>query len=150
MHGDPEPLKCKVDEYGWAVKGHLALKASFSGCRRSNQVEKERLAVVEEIKLAKSSYDAALTKHKGLEDESAALEKKEDELLNELEDVCRRMDQVTNDLGDNRNSLTTLEATVQATKRHVEKLEAVLVCSTKEMELFEEQERKGIEFSVIA
>ncbi|KAL2904073.1 Photoreceptor cilium actin regulator [Bienertia sinuspersici] len=30
MHGDPEPLKCKVDEYVWAVKSHLALKAILS------------------------------------------------------------------------------------------------------------------------
>ncbi|KAL2938961.1 Zygote defective protein 12 [Bienertia sinuspersici] len=56
------------------------------------------------------------------------------------------MDQVTNDLGDNENSLTTLEATVHATKRCVEELEAVFVCSTEEMELFEEQERKLLEF----
>ncbi|KAL2944496.1 Glucosamine-6-phosphate deaminase [Bienertia sinuspersici] len=29
MHGDPKPLKCKVDEYVWAVKGHLSLKTSL-------------------------------------------------------------------------------------------------------------------------
>ncbi|KAL2896380.1 30S ribosomal protein S7 [Bienertia sinuspersici] len=89
MHGDPEPLKCKVDGYVWAVKGHLALKASLSDRRRSDQVEEERLAA---------------------------------ELL------------------------TTLEATVHATKRRVEELEAVPVCSAEEMELFEEQERKLLEF----
>ncbi|KAL2894136.1 hypothetical protein RDABS01_010045 [Bienertia sinuspersici] len=146
MHGDPEPLKCKVDGYVWAVKGHLALKASLSDRRRSDQVEEERLAAVEELKLAESSYDTALTKHKGLEEESAALKRREDELLKELEDVRQRMDQVTSDLGDNKNSMTTLEATVHATKRRVEELEAVPVCSAKEMELFEEQERKLLEF----
>ncbi|KAL2922485.1 Tropomyosin [Bienertia sinuspersici] len=146
MHGDPEPLKCKVDGYVWAVKGHLALKASLSDRRRSDQVEEERLAAVEELKLAESSYDTALTKHKGLEEESAALKRREDELLKELEDVRQRMDQVTSDLGDNKNSMTTLEATVHATKRRVEELEAVPVCSAEEMELFEEQERKLLEF----
>ncbi|KAL2900616.1 Protein MAIN-LIKE 2 [Bienertia sinuspersici] len=69
MRGDPEPLKCKVDEYVWAVKSHLALKASLSDRRRSDQVEEERVV------------------HKGLEEEGAALKKKEDELLKELEDV---------------------------------------------------------------
>ncbi|KAL2944067.1 hypothetical protein RDABS01_032414, partial [Bienertia sinuspersici] len=146
MHGDPEPLKCKVDGYVWAVKGHLALKASLSDRRRSDQVEEERLAAVEELKLAESNYDTALTKHKGLEEESAALKRREDELLKELEDVRQRMDQVTSDLGDNRNSMTTLEATVHATKRRVEELEAVPVCSAEETELFEEQERKLLEF----
>ncbi|KAL2897523.1 Myosin-6 [Bienertia sinuspersici] len=144
MHGDPEPLKCKVDEYVWAVKGHLGLKSSLPDRHRSDQVE--RLAAVEELKLAKSSYDTTLTKHKGLEEESARPKKKEDELLKELEDVHQRMDEVTNDLGDNRNSLTTLEATVHATKRRVEELEAVPMCSAEEMELFEEQERKLLEF----
>ncbi|KAL2922257.1 hypothetical protein RDABS01_013748 [Bienertia sinuspersici] len=139
MHGDPEPLKCKVDGYVWAVKGHLALKESLSDRR-------QRLAAVEELKLAESSYDTALTKHKGLEEESVALKQKKDELLKELEDVRQRMDKVTSDLGDNRNSLTTLEATVHSTKRRVEELEAVLVCSAEEMELFEEQERKLLEF----
>ncbi|KAL2933242.1 putative ABC transporter ATP-binding protein y4gM [Bienertia sinuspersici] len=119
MHGDPEPLKCKVDEYVWAVKGHLALKASF--------------------------YDAVLTKHQGLEEESVALKKKEYELLKELEDVRQQMGQVTNDIGNYRGSLTTLEATVHATKRRVE-LEAVPMCSAEEMELFKEQERKLLEF----
>ncbi|KAL2938385.1 hypothetical protein RDABS01_021834 [Bienertia sinuspersici] len=109
MHDDPKPLKYKVDEYVWAVKGHLTLKASLSDRRCSDQVEEERLAVVEELKLAESSYDAALTKHQGLKEESIALKKKEDELLKELEDVRQRMDQVTNDIGDNRNSLTTLK-----------------------------------------
>ncbi|KAL2943450.1 Tropomyosin [Bienertia sinuspersici] len=146
MHGDPEPLRCKVDGYVWAVKGHLALKASLSDRRRSDQVEEERLAAVEELKLAESSYDTALAKHKGLEEESAALKRREDELLKELEDVRQRMDQVTSDLGDNKNSMTTLEATVHATKRRVEELEAVPVCSAEEMELFEEQERKLLEF----
>ncbi|KAL2930495.1 Serine/threonine-protein phosphatase 7 long form-like protein [Bienertia sinuspersici] len=89
MHGDPEPLKCKVDGYVWAVKGHLALKASLSDRRRSDQVEEERLAAVEELKLA--DYRAS-------------------------------------------------------TKRRVEELEAVPVCSAEEMELFEEQERKLLEF----
>ncbi|KAL2938960.1 Phenylalanine--tRNA ligase beta subunit [Bienertia sinuspersici] len=73
MHGDPEPLKCKVDEYVWAAKGHLALKASLSNRRRSDQVEGERLAVVDELKLVESIYDTTLTKHKGLEEESVAL-----------------------------------------------------------------------------
>ncbi|KAL2896036.1 hypothetical protein RDABS01_037820 [Bienertia sinuspersici] len=89
MHGDPEPLKCKVDGYVWAVKGHLALKASLSDRLHSDQVEEERLAAVEELKLAESSYNTALTKHKGLEEESAALKRREDELLKELEDVRR-------------------------------------------------------------
>ncbi|KAL2898156.1 Ribonuclease HII [Bienertia sinuspersici] len=129
-----------------ASQGHLALKASLSDHRRSDLVEEERLAVVEELKLAESSYDIALTKHKGLEEESAALKKKEDELLKELKDVRQQRDQVTNDLGDNRNSLTTLEATMHATQRHMEKLEVVPVCSSEEMELFEEQERKLLEF----
>ncbi|KAL2895349.1 E3 ubiquitin-protein ligase TRIM71 [Bienertia sinuspersici] len=146
MDGDPEPLKCKVDGYVWALKGHLALKASLSDRPHSDQVEEERLAAVETLKLVESSYDTTLTKHKGLEEESAALKRREDELLKELEDVRQRMDQVTNDLGDNRNSLTTLETTVNATKRRVEELEAVLVCSAEEMELFEEQERKLLEF----
>ncbi|KAL2943626.1 7-cyano-7-deazaguanine synthase [Bienertia sinuspersici] len=122
IHGDPKPWKCKVDGYVWVVKGHLALKASLSDRRRSDQVEEERLAVVEELQLAESNYDTALTKHKGLEEESAALKQKEDELLKELEDVRQQMDKVTSDLGDNRNSLTTLEATVHATKRRVEEL----------------------------
>ncbi|KAL2924452.1 Dehydrogenase patE [Bienertia sinuspersici] len=117
--------KCKVDEYVWAVKGHLALKTSLSNHRRSDQVRKERLAIVEELKLAESSYDAALTKHQELEEESVALKKKEDEILKELKDVRQRMNQVTNDLGDNGNPLTTLEATVHATKRRVEEFEAV-------------------------
>ncbi|KAL2930466.1 hypothetical protein RDABS01_035876 [Bienertia sinuspersici] len=146
MHGDLEPLKCKVDGYVWAVKGHLALKESLSDRRHFDQVEEERLAAVEELKLAKSSYDTALTKHKELEEESVALKQKKDELLKELEDVRQRMDKVTSDLGDNRNSLTTLEATVHSTKRRVEELEAVPVCSAEEMELFEEQERKLLEF----
>ncbi|KAL2938251.1 E3 ubiquitin-protein ligase TRIM71 [Bienertia sinuspersici] len=146
MHGDPEPLKCMVDEYVWSVKSHLALKASLSDRRRSDQVEEERLAVEEELRLAESSYDTTLTKHKGLEEEGAALKKKEDELLKELEDVRQRMDQVANDLGDNRNSLTTLEATMHATKKRVEELEAVPVCNAEEMELFDEQERKLLEF----
>ncbi|KAL2937794.1 Spike glycoprotein [Bienertia sinuspersici] len=110
--------------------------------REASQV----LAVVEELKLVESSFYAALTKHKGLEEESVALKKKEDELLKELEEVHQRMDQVTNDLGDDRNSLTTLKATMQAMKRRVEELEAVSMCSTKEMELFEEQEMKLLEF----
>ncbi|KAL2934874.1 Plectin [Bienertia sinuspersici] len=146
MHGDPEPLKCKVDEYVWAVKSHLALKASLSDRRRSDQVEEERLAIEKELRLAESSYETTLTKHKGLEEEGAALKKKEDELLKELEDVRQRIDQVANDLDDNRNSLTTLEATVHTTKRRVEELEAVPVCNAEEMELFEEQERKLLEF----
>ncbi|KAL2943625.1 Plasma kallikrein [Bienertia sinuspersici] len=87
MYGDPEPLKCKVDGYVWAVKGHLALKASLSDSRPSGQVEEERLVVVEELKLAESNYDTALTKHKGLKEECASLKQKEDELLKELEDV---------------------------------------------------------------
>ncbi|KAL2900285.1 E3 ubiquitin-protein ligase TRIM71 [Bienertia sinuspersici] len=136
MHGDPEPLKCKVDEYVWAVKSHLALKASLSDRRRSDQVEEERLAIEKELRLAESR----------LEEEGAALKKKEDELLKELEDVRQRIDQVANDLDDNRNSLTTLEATVHTTKRRVEELEAVPVCNAEEMELFEEQERKLLEF----
>ncbi|KAL2943460.1 Tropomyosin-1 [Bienertia sinuspersici] len=118
MHGDPEPLKCKVDEYVWAVKSHLALKASLSDRRRSDQVEEERLAIEKELRLAESK----------------------------LEDVHQRIDQVANDLDDNRNSLTTLEATVHTTKRRVEELEAVPVCNAEEMELFEEQERKLLEF----
>ncbi|KAL2896031.1 hypothetical protein RDABS01_037815 [Bienertia sinuspersici] len=146
IHGDPEPLKCKVDGYVWDVKGHLALKESLSDRRRSDQVEEERLAAVEELKLAESSYDTTLTKHKGIEEESAALKQKEDELLKELEVVRQRMHKVTSDLGDNRNSLTTLEATVHATKRRVEELEAVPVYNAEEMELFEEQERKLLEF----
>ncbi|KAL2904192.1 Myosin-6 [Bienertia sinuspersici] len=146
MHGDPEPLKCKVDKYVWAVKGHLALKASLSDRHRSDQVEEERLATMEELKLAESSYDAALTKHQGLEEESVALKKKEDEPFKELEDVHQRMDQVTNDIGDNKNTWTTLETTVHATKRRMEELEAVPMCSVEEMELFEEQERKLLEF----
>ncbi|KAL2900619.1 Plectin [Bienertia sinuspersici] len=56
------------------------------------------------------------------------------------------MDQVANYLGDNRDSLTTLKATMHATKRRVEELEAVPVCNAEEMELFEEQERKLLEF----
>ncbi|KAL2894557.1 Serine/threonine-protein phosphatase 7 long form-like protein [Bienertia sinuspersici] len=96
MHGDPEPLK----------------------------LEEETLAAVEELKLAKSSYDTTLTKHKGLEEESVALQQKEDELLKELEDV----------------------PTVHSTKRRVEELEVVPVCSAEEMELFEEQKRKLLEF----
>ncbi|KAL2943627.1 Occludin [Bienertia sinuspersici] len=87
MHGDPEPLKCKMDGYVYAVKGHLSLKASMSNRRRSDEVEEERLAAVEELKLAESNYDMALTKHKGLEEECAALKQKKDELLKELEDV---------------------------------------------------------------
>ncbi|KAL2922648.1 Heat stress transcription factor A-1a [Bienertia sinuspersici] len=83
---------CKADEYVWAVKDHLALKASLS--------------------------NRLLTKRKGLEEESAALKKKEDDLLKELEDLRQRMDQVTNDL------------------------DVVPVCSTEEMEIFEEQEKK--------
>ncbi|KAL2922228.1 Tropomyosin [Bienertia sinuspersici] len=146
IHGDPEPLKCKVDEYVWAVKSHLALKASLSDRLRSDQVEEERLAVEEELRLAEFSYDTTLTKHKGLEEEGATLKKKEDELLKELEDVRQRMDQVANDLSDNRNSLTTLEATMHATKRCVKELEAAPVCNAEEMELFEEQERKLLEF----
>ncbi|KAL2892959.1 Botulinum neurotoxin type D [Bienertia sinuspersici] len=120
MHGDLKPLKCKVDEYVWAVKGHLALKTSLSDHR-------------------------PLTKHQELEEESVALKKKEDEILKELKDICQRMNQ-TNDLGDNGNPLTTLEATVHATKRRVEEFEAVPMCSAKEMDLFEEQERKLLEF----
>ncbi|KAL2937920.1 putative methylthioribose-1-phosphate isomerase [Bienertia sinuspersici] len=127
MHDDPEPLKCKVDEYVWAIKDHLALKASVSDRRSSDQVEEERLTVAEELKLAESSCDAILTKHKGLEEENAALKKKEDELLKE-------------------NSSTTLEATVHAMKRRLDELEAFPVCNTEEMELFEEQERKLLEF----
>ncbi|KAL2930819.1 Structural maintenance of chromosomes protein 4 [Bienertia sinuspersici] len=138
MYDDPEPLMCKVDEYVWAVKGHLSLKASLSIRRHSDQVEEERIVFVEELKLVESSYNTALTKHKGLEEESAALKKKEHELLKELEDVCQKIDQVTNDLGDNKSSLTTLEATVLAMKRYVEDLEVVPVCSAEEMELFEE------------
>ncbi|KAL2942840.1 Tropomyosin [Bienertia sinuspersici] len=118
MHGDPEPLK----------------------------LEEERLAIEKELRLAESSYETTLTKHKGLEEEGAALKKKEDELLKELEDVRQRIDQVANDLDDNRNSLTTLEATVHTTKRRVEELEAVPLCNAEEMELFEEQERKLLEF----
>ncbi|KAL2943628.1 Myocilin [Bienertia sinuspersici] len=87
MNGDPEPLKCKVDGYVWAGKGHLALKVSLSGRRTSGQVKEERLAVVEELKLAESNYDMVLNKHKGLEEECASLMQKEDELLKELEDV---------------------------------------------------------------
>ncbi|KAL2941883.1 Tuftelin [Bienertia sinuspersici] len=117
MHGDPEPLK----------------------------LEEERLAI-EELRLAESSYGTTLTKHKGVEEEGAAVKKKEDELLKELEDVRQRMDQVANALGDNRNSLTTLEATVHAMKRRVKELEANLLGSAEEMELFEEQERKLLEF----
>ncbi|KAL2897537.1 Myocilin [Bienertia sinuspersici] len=101
MHGDPKPLKCKVDD------------------------GRRRLAVVEELKLAESSYDTTLTKHKGLEVESAALKKKEDELLKELEDVRHYR---------------------HAMKRRVEELEAVPVCSAEEKELFEEQDRKLLEF----
>ncbi|KAL2904847.1 putative methylthioribose-1-phosphate isomerase, partial [Bienertia sinuspersici] len=107
MHGDHEPLKCKVDGYVWAVKGHLALKASLSDCRRSDHMEDERLAVVEELKLAESR----------LEEESAAVKQKEDKLLKELEDVRQRLDQVTNDLNNSRSFLTTLEATVHTTKK---------------------------------
>ncbi|KAL2929660.1 Enolase, partial [Bienertia sinuspersici] len=81
--------KCKVDEYVWAVKGHIALKASLSDRRRSEKWKKKDLPL---------------------------------------------------------NSLTTLEATVHATKRRVEELEAVPVCSAEEMELFQEQERKLLEF----
>ncbi|KAL2905019.1 Zona pellucida sperm-binding protein 3 receptor [Bienertia sinuspersici] len=110
IHGNPEPLKCKVDEYVWAVKGHLALKESLSDRRRSVQVEEERLAVVEELKLVESSYDTALTKHKGLE----------------IFDYSR--------------------SSVHATKRRVEELEAVPACCAEEMELFEEKERKLLEF----
>ncbi|KAL2937869.1 Ribonuclease HII [Bienertia sinuspersici] len=146
MYGDPKPLNCKVNEYVWAVKGHVALKESLFDCHHSDQVEEERIVVIEELKLAESSYDAALTKQKGLEEESATLMKKEDELMKELQDVHQRMDQVTNVLGDNENSLTTLEATMHATKRHVEELEVVPVCSTEEMDLLEEQERKLLEF----
>ncbi|KAL2905365.1 Telomerase reverse transcriptase [Bienertia sinuspersici] len=124
MHGDPEPLKCKVDEYVWAVKSHLALKASLSDRRRSDQVEEERHAIEEELRLAESSYETTLTKHKGLEEEGAGLKKKEDGLLKELEDV----------------------PTVHAAKRRVEELEAVPVCNAEEMELFEEKERKLLEF----
>ncbi|KAL2934374.1 Zinc finger homeobox protein 4 [Bienertia sinuspersici] len=87
MHGDPKPLKCKVAEYVSTVKGHLSLKASLSDRCRSDQVEEESLPVVEEIKLAESSYDIALTQNQGLEEESVALKKKEDELLKELKDV---------------------------------------------------------------
>ncbi|KAL2901553.1 E3 ubiquitin-protein ligase TRIM71 [Bienertia sinuspersici] len=126
MYGNPEPLKSKVDEYVWAIKGHHALNTSLSD--------------------RQSGYDKALIKHKELEEENAALKKKEDELLKELEDVRQRMDQVINYLGDNRNSLTTLETTVHATKRRMEELEVVPVCSAEEMELFEEQERKLLEF----
>ncbi|KAL2926831.1 Kinesin-like protein KIFC1 [Bienertia sinuspersici] len=117
--------KCKVDEYVWAVKSHLALKASLSNHRRSDQVEEERLAIEEELRLADSNYDATLTKHKILEEEGAALKKKEDELLKELEDI---------------------QTTLHTTKRRVEELEAVPVCNAEEMELFEEQERKLLEF----
>ncbi|KAL2897343.1 Ribosome maturation factor RimP [Bienertia sinuspersici] len=70
MHDDLERMKCKVDEYVWAVKGHLSLNASLSDCLHSDQVEEERVAVVEELKLAESNYNATLTKHKGLEEES--------------------------------------------------------------------------------
>ncbi|KAL2943631.1 hypothetical protein RDABS01_031979 [Bienertia sinuspersici] len=115
MHGDPEPLKCKMDGYVYAVKGHLALKGSMSNRRQSN-------------------YDKALTKHKGLEEECAALKQKEDELLKDLEDVRQRMDKVTSDLGDSRNSLTTLEATMHATKRRVEELEAKKYCTCRQSE----------------
>ncbi|KAL2937020.1 Tropomyosin, partial [Bienertia sinuspersici] len=121
MYGDPKSLKCKVDEYVWVVKGHLALKESLSDRHHSDQVEEERL----------STYDATLTKHKVLEEESVALKKKEYELLKELEDVHQRMKRVTNDLGDNKSSLTTLEATVHATKRHVEELKRELCAALR-------------------
>ncbi|KAL2937174.1 hypothetical protein RDABS01_020623 [Bienertia sinuspersici] len=101
---------------------------------------------MEDLKLAEFSYDVALTKHQGLEEESVAVKKKEDEHLNVLEDVRQQMDQLTNDKGDNRDTLTTLEATVHATKSRVEELEAVPVWSAEEMELFEEQERKLLDF----
>ncbi|KAL2944025.1 Serine/threonine-protein phosphatase 7 long form-like protein, partial [Bienertia sinuspersici] len=105
MHSDPEPLKCKVDEYVWDVKGLLSLKASLSDRHRSDHVEEERLVVGGGAKLAESSYDAALTKHQGLEEESVTLKKKEDELLKELKDVRQGMNQMTNDIGDNWNSI---------------------------------------------
>ncbi|KAL2940665.1 NEDD4-binding protein 1 [Bienertia sinuspersici] len=98
-------------------KCHLALKASLSNHRHPHQVEEERLAVVEELRLVESR----------LEEESVALKKKEDELLKE-------------------NFLTTLKATVHATNRCVDELEAVPMCSIEEMELFEEQERKLLKF----
>ncbi|KAL2923566.1 Pectate lyase 1 [Bienertia sinuspersici] len=56
MHDDPKPLKCNVDEYVWGLKGHRSLTASLSDHLHSDQVEEERLAVVEELKLAESSY----------------------------------------------------------------------------------------------
>ncbi|KAL2934217.1 ATP-dependent RNA helicase DBP8 [Bienertia sinuspersici] len=84
MHCNPKPLNRKVDEYVWAVKGYLSLKASLFDYRRSNLRDEARHAVVEELKLTESNYNATLTKNIGLEEESASLKKKKDELLKEL------------------------------------------------------------------
>ncbi|KAL2902555.1 Protein MAIN-LIKE 2 [Bienertia sinuspersici] len=118
MHDDPEPVKCKVDEYVWAVKSHLTLKASLSDRRHFDQVEEERLAIEEELRLAESSYDTTLTKHK-----STGGRGRQQELFDYSRSYRARHEEVC-----------------------VEELEAAPVCSAEEMELFEEQERKLLEF----
>ena len=55
LHGDPTPLKKKVEDYGSAVSAFLSLKKAASSCRHPDDVAKEKAFCTEQVDLARSS-----------------------------------------------------------------------------------------------